>query len=65
MARIKKVGTALVEKDPNEYAWAVEKGYSPRNIPKRPLFGRTLKEFRPRYKALYDETYKSIRAAWS
>jgi hypothetical protein len=63
-ARRKGVRNLPEAKDPNAYAWAVEKGWEPRKIPKRPLFKWTLRDYRERYVELLAQAKSEIRAAW-
>jgi hypothetical protein len=53
-----------VPKDPKKYAFAVEKGFAPRNIPSRPLFGRSLMEFEKKFKDKIEKARMQILASW-
>jgi len=50
-------------KDPNIYVHAIEHGYG--NIPSRPLFARSMKDFKIRHEELLKKSMKRILAAWS
>jgi hypothetical protein len=52
-------------KDPKEYIYAIEKGYSPSNIPPRPLFGRSLEDYERTFKSKVEKARTAILAAWS
>jgi hypothetical protein len=52
-------------KDPKEYAYAVEKGYAPQNIPPRPLFGNSLRDYTKTFTAKVVKARQVILAAWA
>jgi len=53
-----------VVRDPKKYAHAVELGSSHNNIPPRPLFGKTLQEYRSVFVNKIDKVRKAILDVW-
>ena len=59
--RTRKTPTA---KDPKIYAYAVEYGLEEKNIPPRPLFGRTLDDYEEIFKEKVLKAQALILSAW-
>ena len=61
----KKERKAPIRKDPKIYTHTIEYGYAPKNIPPRPLFGRTLDDYLPKFQEKVNKAQAAILAAWS
>jgi hypothetical protein len=53
-----------IQKDPKIYGWAVERGYAPKKIPKRPLFGLSLIDFQKKFIDKIAKARMTILAEW-
>jgi len=51
-------------KDPKKYGWAVERGYTPKNISPRPLFGLSLIDFQKKFIDKVTKARMTILAEW-
>ena len=51
-------------KDPKKYGWAVERGYAPKKIPPRPLFGLSLIDFQKKFIDKIAKARMTILAEW-
>jgi len=61
----KKERKAPIRKDPKIYAGVVEYGWPEKNIPARPMFGRTLDDYLPKFQEKVNKAQAAILAAWS
>lgn len=59
MAKNKKPHVA---KNPNEYVWALEKGYG--NIPARPLVGPAFTNYIPVFQARIEKAKQAMKELW-
>jgi len=53
-----------IVRDPKIYGWAVERGYAPKKIPPRPLFGLSLLDFQKKFKDKVAKARMTILAEW-
>jgi hypothetical protein len=53
-----------IVRDPKIYGWAVERGYAPKKIPPRPLFGLSLIDFQKKFINKITKARMTILAEW-
>ena len=53
-----------IVRDPKIYGWAVERGYAPKKIPPRPLFGLSLIDFQKKFINKIAKARMFILAEW-
>lgn len=53
-----------IQRDPRIYGWAVERGYAPKKIPSRPLFGLSLIDFQKKFIDKIAKARMTILAEW-
>ena len=53
-----------IVRDPKIYGWAVERGYVPKKIPPRPLFGMSLQDFQKKFIDKVTKARMAILSEW-
>ena len=53
-----------IVRDPKIYEWAIERGYAPKKIPSRPLFGLSLIDFQKKFKDKIVKARMTILSEW-
>jgi hypothetical protein len=53
-----------ITKPVNEYVWAIERGYTPKKIPPRPIVAPTLVEFREVFKNKVTAAMNDMKGTW-
>mgnify|MGYP001163237895 CR=1 FL=1 len=53
-----------IVRDPKIYGWAVERGYAPKKIPKRPLFELSLAFYQKKFIDKVTKARMAILAEW-